>query len=76
MNIFKKVSEIEKLKRKAADAIIKHRHLTDHLSCGANLAAHISPSVAAAAMEFNSTMARLKKLDPACPDYSPLNEGN
>lgn len=62
-------SEVERLKRKARWELTAYRRIADGADCGHTLLQEISVDAARLAAEFNKTMASLRSLDPACPDY-------
>jgi len=58
---------IDFLKYKARRAYSRYWAEVSSLSCGRTLAEHVSSGVSSAKREFNETMDKLAKLDPACP---------
>ncbi|WVR18310.1 hypothetical protein y223_00030 [Bordetella phage PY223] len=63
-----KQARIALLKARLRSAYIAYRSATDHLDCGAQLAAHISPEAARLRTRCNRLLGILAKLDPNnCP---------
>lgn len=68
--------QIAILKGKLRAAIQNHRSASEHLDCGAHLAAVINKDVSSSAREVNRLAAELKKLDPTFPaSWTPYPEG-
>lgn len=64
--VFNKV-EIIRLKANARSVYRKIQSCRDNLSCGMNLARHISPQLTALESKFEKIMEQLKKIDPDAP---------
>lgn len=58
---------IARIKAAMRAAILAHGCACEHLDCGANMAAVISPHVGSLAREINGHAARLRELDPDFP---------
>lgn len=67
---------IDKLKSQLRSAVLRYRDATEHLDCGANMAAVISADVSKAAREANEIARKLKAIDPSFPaSWVPYPEG-
>ena len=66
------VSELEKLKRKAAK-LYQQTQDFDQFSCGRQMAEYIKPEIGLARIEFNKVWKRISELDPTAPS-NPLPE--
>lgn len=59
--------KIKLLKANARSVYRKLQSCRDNLSCGMNLARHISPKLTALESQFSKIMAQLETIDPAHP---------
>lgn len=67
---------IAQLKSQMRSAVLRYRAATEHLDCGANLAAVISADASRAAREANEIARKLKSIDPSFPtSWTPYPEG-
>lgn len=60
------------LKGEARDSRAVFDRLLDRYDCGWNMLKTISPDAASAAAKYNEAMTELRRIDPHCPEFTPL----
>jgi hypothetical protein len=65
-------ARIASLKLKARCAYTLFNRAAEGYDCGKELAKHINPNLALKAQEYNDAMTELRRLDPKCPEFTPL----
>lgn len=66
------MTNIDKLKRQARDALIEYRNLAASADCGNALLQNVSLFASDAARRYDAAMRELSSLDPARPAFVPL----
>lgn len=63
---------VANLKRTAASAYQRFYSYMEGYDCGAAMLKEIKPAAAHAAKEYNDAMTELRRIDPECPEFTPL----
>jgi hypothetical protein len=69
-----KERKIERLKKKLRDLYLDYHDYLMAFDCGAALAQYVCSNTSKIEREFNKTYAKLKALDPKCPDFKLKKE--
>lgn len=64
--------EVARLKVKARRYYESFHEYLDTYDCGAAMLKEINPAAAECARKYNEAMRELSRLDPKCPEYTPL----
>jgi hypothetical protein len=64
--------QVARLKVKAREARRRFEGYMDTYDCGAAMLKEINPGAAEAAHKYNDAMTELRRLDPKCPEFTPL----
>ena len=63
---------INELKAQAGTAYLRFCDISDGCDCGNTMLKEINPTAAKYARIYNEALEELRRIDPACPDFSPL----
>lgn len=65
-------ADIARLKLQARRAYTRFGAIAEGIDCGKHMLKEINPAASQSAQEYNEAMTELRRLDPSCPEFTPL----